>query len=335
MLGGMLACQEPPTDESSIEAAARPTPNPVTVTVLDLGTLDADGSFAFDVNDDRKIVGAAGSRAYLHQNGVTTDLGLLPGMTYALAQAINAAGTVVGSSGSGSVSHAFVWSSGSAIQPLAEPAGSCCSDAQDINTAGLIVGSYRFATNIDHALMWISGTPQDIHVGPAGSRSIAFAVNDAGRVVGTYWADAADFGRPFSWTAAGGFILLTPFGNQLGEALDIDGTGRIVGWGGPAVSQLQAYLLDGTTTTPLGTLGGTSSVALSINGQGEVVGRADKRRGQTAFAWSAAAGIRDLGLPRGSSFGQAWAINNNGWIVGQTTGKRGRGFATLWQLPSP
>lgn len=331
---GLAACQGDPTAPTPLEAVGKKPVGIATITVLDLGGLGTQGSVAQDINDNGQIVGyafsAAGTRAFLYQNGETSDLGVPTGMAHAQAAAINVSGTVVGVSFDASTSRAFVWSSGSGMQLLTQPSGSCCSGAQDINATGVVVGEYQYAVGVSHAVTWTGGTPQDIHSGPDGSRSMALGVNNAGQVVGQYWADASDPGQSFSWTATGGFVLIAPFGTTRGGALDVDDNGNVVGWGGLGI--LQAYLFNGGATTELGTLGGAGSVAIGINGQDQVVGRADKRRGQTAFLWTAADGMRDLGLPRGSSFGQAWAINNVGSAVGETSGRRGRTQATLWQL---
>ena len=45
--------------------------------------------------------------------------------------------------------------------------------------------------------------------------------------------------------------------------------------------------------------------------------------------------MKDLGLPKGRSFGQAWDINGSGWIVGETSNPSGQSRATLWKLVPP
>jgi len=50
------------------------------------------------------------------------------------------------------------------------------------------------------------------------------------------------------------------------------------------------------TIIDLGTLGGSSSIARSINARGQVVGESDTAAGlQRAFLWEAGTGMQDLG----------------------------------------
>jgi len=74
----------------------------------------------------------------------------------------------------------------------------------------------------------------------------------------------------------------------------------------------------------LGTLGGTNSLALKINNRGQVVGWSDTATSRHAFLY-ADGQMQDLNdltvnLPSGVTLKEARAINENGWIVGYTSG---------------
>jgi probable HAF family extracellular repeat protein len=87
---------------------------------------------------------------------------------------------------------------------------------------------------------------------------------------------------------------------------------------------------DQHTTYELGTLGGTSSLALNINNTGQVVGWAEDADGnRRPFLKNPGQSMQDLGTLGGNS-GLAASINHRGQVVGRA--KDGSGFerAFLW-----
>jgi probable HAF family extracellular repeat protein len=110
---------------------------------------------------------------FLWQNGVMTDLGLLPGFAVGTAQAINSAGEVVGTMntrGFPTTQHAFVYRAGvlSDLNTLiyGNP-GFTLSDARGIDDAGEIIvnGTVNF---VDHAYLLKPHTATAIPAAPAG-----------------------------------------------------------------------------------------------------------------------------------------------------------------------
>jgi probable HAF family extracellular repeat protein len=310
----------------------------VTTEIIDLGA--GLNSTATAVNDLGQVVGrgGAGSGAFLWQDGTLTDLGVLPGMTSSQAEDINASGQVVGSSGNGSVYSAFIWTAGGGMQALGT-LGGCCSQATAINDLGQVVGYSNVPGDAAaHAFVWtLAGGMQDIH-DFSGGTTFPWDINDQGQVAGVYFPNGTNGGSQgsFTGTITGGLQVL---GTTLdgAEALGINAAGVIVGWSAPAAGELnQAYRWTGSVKNYLGTLGGASSVAMAVNDAGEVVGRSDtgiRRSGalqHVAFLWTVGEGMKSLGLSSGTDYGQAWDINESGWVVGEVWQARGSSRATLW-----
>jgi probable HAF family extracellular repeat protein len=106
---------------------------------------------------------------------------------------------------------------------------------------------------------------------------------------------------------------------------------------GLAAAQVPYYTINDLGTLP----GGSSSYALGLNSQGEVVGQsASSSHPNSAFLWLPApayglpAGMTDLGTLPGTANGRASAINSLGQVTGQSWNNPNTPSALLW-LPTP
>ncbi len=143
------------------------------------------------------------------------------------------------------------------------------------------------------------------------------AISNSGVVVGM--SSYEDQGRATLWDGDSVQILGT-FGDT-STALSIGPQGWIVGWSGqPAGDNIhrRATLWHDGNLIDLGTLGGNHAEALSVNGQGQIVGRSTVQtavRPTAAFLWQ-----NDVmtALPPLDPDQSAWAldINEHGQIVG-------------------
>jgi probable HAF family extracellular repeat protein len=116
--------------------------------MTDLGS--GDGS-ATAINDHCQIVGTFGFHGYLWQDGVWTDLGEL-GMNAGVHD-INNHGQVVGSSHFGGANiSAFLWENGT-MHNLGSLGGTW-ADALEINERGQVVGRSRLSNGEWHAFLW-------------------------------------------------------------------------------------------------------------------------------------------------------------------------------------
>jgi probable HAF family extracellular repeat protein len=292
-----------------------------------------EGGMAEAINDKGQIVGSGGtaSGAFLWDNGAIIGLAMPPGMRGAEAMDINGSGIIVGAVVDGSNrAHPVRWNAPD--QPeLLNTGLDCCGEARAINDDGVIAGAVSSGREGDgHAVIWdVNGRLHPIQT-IVGGESFAWDINASGEVVGQW--NGPTHAQAFRYTAATGMVLLPALRDGFhGVAIGINRSGQVVGWSGPSSSTLSGTLWDGSSVIPLGTLGGPSSVGTAITDDGRVVGRADLTRyQQRPFLWTATDGMRNLGLPPGSDFGQAEDINVSGFVVGVSSWPSGVQRATLW-----
>jgi probable HAF family extracellular repeat protein len=245
------------------------------------------------------------------------------GRRFGRANAINGAGKVVGVSETAAFDfHAVLWSNGK-VRDLGTLQGTKgYSEAFDLNGAGQVVGqSCPPGTRIlgCRAFLWHAGRMTDLGT-LGGNHSIAFAINQAGQVVGTARTrDDVDHG--FLWheglmTDLGASFLPTGI-NALGQVV---GFGRVPSGGGLP----HALLWDHGVIQDLG-----PGSANDINRAGRAVGQSWEAQGHAAL-WKKGGVLKDLGTISFYSEGRAHAINAGGQIVGELrTDDQRRPF--LWE----
>ncbi|HKT00810.1 MAG TPA: hypothetical protein VJT31_14870 [Rugosimonospora sp.] len=199
----------------------------------------------------------------------------------------------------------------------------------------------------------------------------AFALNDRGDVVGESPAPDGSI-HPFLWRngAMTDLGVLDP-NHPYGSAIDVNNAGEVVGSGDVANgTAIHAFLWRDGVLTDIGTLGGTFSGADAINDLGQITGMSTTADGAYhAFVWQNGQmtdlgvsnvtdindhgqlvgstnfptgyhgylmenqQITDLGALPGGVYSEAHAINNRGWIVGDSdsAGHPGARGAYLWR----
>ncbi|HYE61136.1 MAG TPA: hypothetical protein VD997_04000 [Phycisphaerales bacterium] len=218
-------------------------------------------------------------RAFRWQEGGVQDLGTLGGTTQ--VGAVNEQGVMVGLSVNAQGRQRAVRIDASGITDLGGAANATASIANDINSAGWIVGSSMVpggSSSVYRPLLWRDGAVLSLSTLPASpsGQADARALSDTGFVTG--WAiNAQNRQHAFRWTESGGMIDL--------------GSLYAVGW----------------------------SVGMDVNSEGTVVGATLTPDGQRGFVWTPGGGMQALGVPAGYIESWAYAINNAGVIVGYST----------------
>lgn len=263
--------------------------------ITDLGVVSgATYSQAFSISaDGDTIVGRSLGTQYQAfswtQGSGMVALANLVGRNYAVANAVNDGGTIVGTStttafGSGALP--VVWKNG-AVTQLAMPTGQTVGRANDINNNGIAVGS------------------------------VGSGVSEIATI---YDTNAGTSTRITALSAQGSFMQ---------TAFSINNAGVIVGAGTSTGSQTVILSYDSvsgvmTEIAPLPYAGFNSSLAYTVSNSGYVGGTSGN--GSQAFLWSQAGGMVSVALPSISSNGSVRSVNDQGWAVGSSGGQYSNPF---------
>jgi len=226
-------------------------------TLTDLGTLPGEStSVAYGINNLGQVVGQSGSSSFIYSGGQMTRLGGLPapiGINDSgqpvynpagfSATAFNNAGTFAGyNTGRSPVysgEQAATYSNGVVtLIPAATYHGPdphlilpilVASRAYGINNSGAVVGSVDLrptsSTQETHPFLYSGGKTTDLGLLPGSKSAAAYAINDAGHVVG---GAASGPGQAFLFKD-GKLTELGSFGGTFGSAYYINNRDQILG----------------------------------------------------------------------------------------------------------
>jgi probable HAF family extracellular repeat protein len=279
--------------------------------------------------------------AFVSKDGVTTDLGTLPGGPSSFAYAVNNHGLIVGQSQISSIDaltglpevRGVLWRNGQAID--LGTLGGNASNANAINDLGQVVGA---ATNL--TIDPFANVPQApcrvLTSGlPPSCSAFTFATN-------SLFSPSTTETRAFLWRD--GFMRdLGTLGGPDSSALINNDRGEVAGWsytsfvanpstGIPTVDPFLWSSEDGKMTD-LGSLGGTFGAPFFLNNRGQVIGVSNLAGDLIVhpFIWSKSEGMKDLGT-LGGTYGHPNWINDEGEVVGFSDLAGGQtGHAFLWR----
>jgi probable HAF family extracellular repeat protein len=290
------------------------------------------------------------SHAFQSQNGVLTDLGVLPGGASSNAVWITANGLIVGTSQNGQLdplfsgfpeNHAVIWQNGAITDLGTLPEGGYESAGFSANNNGEAVG---FALNTipdpyslagpgflpteTRAFLWQKGTMLDLGT-LGGNDAAAFFVNNPGQITGQSYTNTTPnpttglpTADPFFWEK-GKLRDLGSLGGTLGNPTGFNNRGQVVGISNMSGDRTSHPFLWSKKTglKDLGTLGGDNGFTNWINDAGDIAGKADlpgpAPQNHDAVLWTKNGAVMiDLGVLPGDSCANAYYVNSRGQVVG-------------------
>lgn len=270
----------------------------------------------------------------------TVDLGSLFPNGTSQAEAINAAGQVVGRTPNAQGdTRAFRYTDGVGMVDLGVLPGDAISFGFGINDAGVVVGS-SFSPGFERPFRYTTTagmTNLGLPLGADAGR--ATAINNTGEVV-VIGGVIGGPTRTFRYTDVGGYQDIGTLGGTEATGKAINASGVVVGASRNTASQNRAFRHSASSgLEDLGTLPGfTDSFANDINAVGDVVGRVAVGGTDRAVLYRNGLGLVDLNtlIDPGSGWTlfEATAINDFGQIVGIGQ-SQGAGAFLLTPIPEP
>lgn len=171
---------------------------------------------------------------------------------------------------------------------------------------------------------------------PSGLLSLPLGINHWGRVVG-YTATTSAPTYILNWKVGSIYPTPPPVGSSMSFGSKVNSRGRIAGasytlnQSGNIVAA-QAVRWYGRQPQNLGSLGGTTSVALGINDSDEIVGYSTTGGDALtkAFYWSEGSGMVGLPSPVGATETYAYDISNSGYVVGTSASQLSAAKPYIW-----
>lgn len=291
----------------------------------DLGTLGGGFSEAEGISPGGLVVGDSlatdgVSHLFLY-DGAMHDLGAYHGTNDTYGNAVNDRGQIAAyyrvPGGSGSYPFRPLFYDGTNLADIGTLGGSS-GIATGINAAGRVAGwSYlSVGSTLCDGFLYYSNALHAL----GGYYCDAVTVDDSNRVVGYNYIVTNYAWEAIAFVNDGTFHYLGTLGGGYSMAVCINPQGQVAGESTTTNSSTHAFLFDGTMHD-LGTLGGNYSSASWINRYTNVCGVASLTNGSNHGFLYAGGVMYDLNLrldsaSAGWSISGAWAMNDNGQIVG-------------------
>ena len=275
-------------------------------TIIDLGTLGGNNSYAYGINEVGQVTGVSYTEngnfhSFVWQDGMMTDLGTVQNGLHYTAQSINDSGKVVGYCDlDDGYMHSFIYDSPDGIKILEGRM------ARDINNHGQVI-----INSTNGTFIWKDSSMFSIPIG-------GIAINDYGQVAGTF----DDYAVIYD-TISGINVLGALEGDIQSVAYDINNLGEVVGLSEDNKGIHHAFLYDrnGDLLNLINDPDRYFSFAKAVNDNGYIVGASytPEDQNDNGFLW-----INDMTyyLEDIISYDSDWTslvpidINNSDQIVG-------------------
>ncbi len=206
------------------------------------------------------------------------------------------------------------------------------SSAASVNNSGVILGTVEGSGDeLDRLFLFEIDNPGNISYPAPFNPAVdvrAKAINDAGQIVGTYQLSPNSTSIPFFWDRTTVYELVPGWADQSFFG-DLNSLGQVAGTSREGVCGNSGFLWETNFFTEVGTCN-DRILANDINDAAQIVGSMffDGEYQKHAFLFEDSQFI-DLGVLDGKEASVARSINNNGWIVGDSSSSQppsGRAF---------
>lgn len=257
------------------------------------------------------------------------DLGVVGSSTASQAFGMSTDGRSVVGRSLGNPTSATLWTAGGGLQALPNLAGRSFAVANDVNNAGLAVGSSTTTSFGAGALpvVWNNGAISALTMPSGYTVGQANGVNAAGVVVGAVGSGVGQRGAIYSSSGIGSVISATTAnGSFMTVAFGINDAGLVVGTGiDPANAAVNVGMVYDSVTGVMSTVGAlpaaNGALNFGVGNGGHVVGSSMFNQGSgQPFVWTASGGMTAIPLPAGTSQASARGVNSAGWVVGTASG---------------
>jgi uncharacterized membrane protein len=257
------------------------------------------------------------------------DLGVIGSGTASQATNVSPNGSIVVGRSLGSQALAYTWTAQGGMVALPNLAGRNFAIANDVNDAGLAVGTSATTAFGSSPLpvMWNNGALSALTM-PAGfSVGQANSVNAAGVIAGAVGSGVAQRAVLYSGGIGSVITATSANGSFMTVAFGINDAGLVVGSGiDPNNAALNVGMVYDSVSGVMSTVGAlpgaNGALNFGVSNSGYVVGSSMLNQGAgSSFIWSAAAGMLPIALPPATSQGSARGVNDAGWVVGTAGGQ--------------